>query len=124
MPFGSAEEISAAIAPVANGKIIVDVTNPAKADWSGPLFFGTGSGAEQIAAWLPEAHVVKAFNTLLAGNIANPSPDGIELDGFVAADDARQRRPTVLELAGSIGLHPVDVGPRSALLACSSRWHG
>ena len=113
VPFGSVEDIAAAIAPVANGKTIIDVTNPANADWSGPLFFGTGSGAEQIAAWLPDAHVVKAFNTLLAGNIANPSPEGIALDGFVAADDAAAKA-AVLELAGSIGLHPVDSGALSA----------
>lgn len=113
VPFGSAEELAQAIAPVANGKIVVDVTNPAKADWSGPLFFGTGSGAEQIAAWLPEAHVVKAFNTLFAGNITNPAPEGIALDGFVAGDDGDAKR-AVLELAAAIGLHPVDVGPLSA----------
>ena len=113
VPFGSVEEIAAAIAPVVNGKIVIDVTNPAKEDWSGPLFFGTGSGAEQIAAWLPEARVVKAFNTLFAGNIANPSPEGIALDGYVAADDAAARA-TVLELAAAIGLNPVDVGRLSA----------
>lgn len=113
VPFGSVEELAGAIAPVTNGKVIVDVTNPAKEDWSGPLFFGTGSGAEQIAAWLPEARVVKAFNTLFAGNIANPAPGGVTLDGFVAGDDA-DARSAVLELAAAIGLNPVDVGPLSA----------
>jgi NADPH-dependent F420 reductase len=113
VPFGAAEEVSAAIAPVTNGKIVVDVTNPAKADGSGLLFFGTGSGAEQIAAWLPQTRVVKAFNTVFAGNLANPAPDGIALDGFVAGDDAAARA-AVLELAGAIGLHPVDAGPLSA----------
>lgn len=109
VPFGSVEEIVQAIAPVVNGKIVIDVTNPAKEDWSGPLFFGTGSGAEQIAEWLPEARVVKAFNTLFAGNIANPALDGIALDGFVAGDDAAAKA-TVFELATAIGLNPVDVG--------------
>jgi NADPH-dependent F420 reductase len=113
VPFGSVEEIAQAIAPVVNGKIVVDVTNPAKDDWSGPLFFGTGSGAEQIAAWLPEARVVKAFNTLFAGNIAAPTREGIALDGFVAADDAAART-AILELAAAIGLNPVDVGRLSA----------
>ncbi|HYK95413.1 MAG TPA: NADPH-dependent F420 reductase [Candidatus Dormibacteraeota bacterium] len=109
VPFGSVEAVAQAIRPVVNGKIVIDVTNPAKEDWSGPLFFGTGSGAEQIAAWLPEARVVKAFNTLLAGNIANPRPEGIVLDGFVAGDDSAARA-TVLELAAAIGLNPIDVG--------------
>jgi NADPH-dependent F420 reductase len=113
VPFGAAEELAAAIRPVVNGKPIVDVTNPAKSDWSGPLFGGTDSGAEQIAEWLPDAHVVKAFNTLLANNIADPAPEGIKLDGYVAADDA-DAKAIVLELAGSIGLNPIDVGPLSA----------
>lgn len=113
VPFGSAEAVAAEIAPVANGKVVVDVTNPAKEDWSGPLFAGNGSGAEQIAAWLPEARVVKAFNTLFAGNIASPAPEGIALDGYVAGDDA-DAKARVLELAAAIGLTPVDAGALSA----------
>jgi NADPH-dependent F420 reductase len=113
VPFGSVQEIATAIAPVSNGKVVVDVTNPAREDWSGPLFFGTGSGAELIAAWLPEARVVKAFNTLFAGNIATPTADGITLDGFVAADDP-DAKSAVLGLASEIGLNPVDVGQLNA----------
>jgi NADPH-dependent F420 reductase len=113
VPFGAAEDVATAIRPVVNGKAIVDVTNPAKPDWSGPLFGGTDSGAERIAAWLPEAHVVKAFNTLLANNVADPAPEGITLDGYVAADDPAAKA-LVLALAESIGLNPVDVGPLSA----------
>lgn len=113
IPFGSVEDVAAAIAPVANAKVVVDVTNPAREDWSGPLFFGTGSGAERIATWLPEAHVVKAFNTLFAGNVAEPAPEGITLDGFVAGNDA-DAKAAVLELVASIGLNPVDVGPIAA----------
>jgi NADPH-dependent F420 reductase len=113
VPFGAAEDVARAIRPVVNGKVIVDVTNPAKADWSGPLFSGTDSGAERIATWLPEAHVVKAFNTLLANNIADSAPEGIKLDGYVAGDDAGAKA-TVLRLVESIGLNPIDVGQLAA----------
>ncbi|HUG31191.1 MAG TPA: NAD(P)-binding domain-containing protein [Candidatus Limnocylindria bacterium] len=113
VPFSAAEGIAAAIAPIVNGKPVVDVTNPAKPDSSGPLFAGTDSGAERIAAWLPAAHVVKAFNTLLAGNIADPELSGIALDGYVAADDA-EAKALVLELVASIGLNPIDAGPLTA----------
>jgi Predicted dinucleotide-binding enzymes len=113
VPFGAVEEIATAIAPVLNGKTVIDVTNPAKEDWSGPLFSGTDSGAEHIAAWLPTAHVVKAFNTVLAGNLVDSAPDGIALDGYVAGDDAAAKTG-VLELAASIGLNPIDVGPLKA----------
>lgn len=113
VPFSAAEEVATAIAPVVNGKPVVDVTNPARPDWSGPLFAGADSGAERIAAWLPAAHVVKAFNTLLAGNIADPELSGISLDGYVAGDDA-EAKARVVELVASIGLNPIDAGPLTA----------
>ena len=113
VPFGAVEDIAAAIAPVVNGKTVVDVTNPAKEDWSGPLFSGNDSGAEHLAAWLPTAHVVKAFNTVLAGNLNLPAPDAATLDGYVAGDDAAAKA-SVLELAAAVGLHPIDVGLLSA----------
>ena len=50
VPFDAAEALATAIRPVVNGKAIIDVTNPVKPDWSGPLFGGTDSGAERIAA--------------------------------------------------------------------------
>ena len=54
--------------------------------------------------------MVKAFNTLFASNQGDPIGEGVQLDGFVAGDDA-DAKGTVLELVESIGLHPVDVGP-------------
>ena len=113
VPFSSAEEVVKSIAPVVNGKTIIDVTNPAKPDWSGPLFDGTDSGAERIAAWLPEAKVVKAFNTVFAGNLGDPTPEGIALDGFVAADDPAAKAQ-VLDLAASLGFNPIDAGALTA----------
>ena len=113
IPFASAgREVASEIADLVDGKVVVDVTNAAKPDYSGPLFEGT-SAAEQFAAWLPGARVVKAFNTLFASSMANPVLDHVKLDGFVAADDDAAKA-TILELAGSIGLHEVDAGPLSA----------
>lgn len=113
VPFGAAEEVARVIRPVMNGKVLVDVTNPAKADWSGPLFDGATSGAERLAEWLPEARVVKALNTVLAGNLTDPAAHGTPLDGYVAADDA-DARAQVLDLVASIGLNPIDAGPLRA----------
>ena len=59
---------------------------------------------------LPEARGVKAFNTLFASNQADPTVDGVTLDGFVAGDDPTAKS-VVLELVESMGLNPVDVGP-------------
>jgi NADPH-dependent F420 reductase len=113
VPFAAAEEVARDIRPVMNGKVLVDVTNPAKPDWSGPLFDGATSGAERLTEWLPETHVVKALNTVFAGNLADPAGHGTPLDGYVAGDDP-DAKATVLDLVASIGLNPIDAGPLHA----------
>jgi hypothetical protein len=52
----------------------------------------------------------KAFNTILASRQADPMLDGIQLDGFVAGDDAAAKRQ-VLALVESLGFRPLDAGP-------------
>jgi len=110
IPFASVEDVAAEIREVVTGKPVVDVTNRMTFGPNGPAIDNGESNAERLAAWLPEAHVVKAFNTLLASHQIDPMADGTRLDGFVAGDD-RRAKDTVLELARSIGLNPVDVGP-------------
>jgi 8-hydroxy-5-deazaflavin:NADPH oxidoreductase len=113
VPFSAAEAVAREIRPVVNGKVIIDVTNPAKPDWSGPLFEGADSGAERLAAWLPQARIVKAFNTVFASNLVDRADDGAPLDGYVAGDDP-DAKATALELVESIGLNPIDAGPLAA----------
>jgi 8-hydroxy-5-deazaflavin:NADPH oxidoreductase len=110
VPWAAVEELARELAPVVGGKIVVDVTNPARLDNSGPLFAGDGSAAERLAAWLPEAHVVKAFNTIFGSNLAaGGSREGIRLDALVAADDA-DARAAVIGLAADLGFDAVDAG--------------
>ena len=90
------------------GKIVVDATNPMRADYMGLATEGT-SAAEEIQAHAPGARVVKAFNTVLASRQVDPTVDGVQVDGFVAADD-EEAKAAVLELASSIGLRPIDAG--------------
>ena len=110
VPFGSVSEIATEIGDAVAGKIVVDATNRMSFGANGPDIDTSTSNAEEIAALLPGASVVKAFNTLFASNQSDPIADGVQLDGYVAADDDAARA-TVLELVESIGLRPVDVGP-------------
>lgn len=113
VPYGAIGEVVAEIGAVAVGKVVVDVTNPLKPDYSG-LATGDGpSGAEQVAAALPGAAVVKAFNTVFAGNQADPTSQGTTLDALFATDD-EAAAAAVAELASSIGFRPVQVGPLAA----------
>ena len=111
-PFTSVESIAAEIAAAVTGKVVVDATNRMSFGAHGPDIDTSTSNAEELALLLPEAHVVKAFNTLFASNQADPIADGVQLDGYVAGDDAAAKA-TLLELVASIGLNPVDVGPLS-----------
>jgi predicted dinucleotide-binding enzyme len=113
VPFGAVASVAAEIAPVIAGRVVVDATNPIKPDYSG-LATGDGpSGAERLAAALPGARVVKAFNTVFAANQGNPGAQGMTLDALYATDDA-EARATFATLASSIGFRPVHVGPLAA----------
>jgi len=108
-PFSSASEIAGEIAEAVIGKVVVDATNRMSFGPDGPDMDTSTSNAEELAALLPGADIVKAFNTLFASNQGDPIAEGIQLDGYVAGNDATAKA-RVLDLVASIGLNPVDVG--------------
>ncbi len=110
VPFASAADVASEIAGAVAGKIVVDATNRMSFGADGPAIDTTSSNAEDLAVLLPDARIVKAFNTLFASNQRDPITDGVQLSGFVAGDDA-DAKAAVLDLVASIGLEPVDVGP-------------
>lgn len=94
-----------------NGKVVIDLNNrsiPPGFEYdpiAGP------SLVEQVAADVPKAHVVKAFNTL-ALEVFEHSADTLranEAAVFVSGDD-EQARQTVMALAADLGFSPVDCG--------------
>ena len=115
VPYDAVNAVATEIGDVAAGKVIVDATNPLKADSSG-LAVTDRSGAELLQDRLPGASVVKAFNTVFASNQAEPVVDGVPLDGFVAGDDAAAKA-RVADLLTAIGYRPVDAGGLAAARA-------
>lgn len=113
VPYTAAEQVAAELDGQAAGKVVIDATNPIKADYSGLATESGGSGAERFAQLLGGALVAKAFNTLLAGLQADPTTHGTRLDALYATDDPAARA-AVIALASSIGLRPVSVGPLAA----------
>jgi 8-hydroxy-5-deazaflavin:NADPH oxidoreductase len=109
VPNPDLEDVLAEIGEALEGKIVIDVTNRLAPQDPGAMIDGT-SNAERIQARVPGARVVKALNTVLASHQAHPVVEGIEIDGFVAADDEEGKK-AVLELLESIGLRPIDAGP-------------
>jgi len=70
------------------GKVVVDMTNPLKPDFSGMSLGYTTSAAEEIAKAAPGAKVVKAFNTIFAALFAKTPAETAKVAVFLAGDDA------------------------------------
>ena len=113
IPFGTVDEVAPDLAAAADGKIVIDVTNPLKEDYSGLVTETGPSGAERVQQLIPSARIVKAFNTVFAANQATAEVDGVQLDGFVAGDDDDAKRE-VMNLLAQIGFRPIDAGPLSS----------
>jgi NADPH-dependent F420 reductase len=112
VPYKEVKDLLDDISPLLDGKIVVDVTNPLKADYTGLAVGFTTSAAEEIAKLAPRAKVVKAFNTVFASVYASQNPvlNGNKISIFVAGDDAAARQE-VIDLAVNLGFDGVDAGP-------------
>lgn len=101
-------QVAEGIAGVADGKVIIDVSNNVNSDLTARAT--ERSMAEQIQERLSDSAVVKAFNTVFAAHQAEPMIDGIALDGFFAGDDAHAKT-LVADILAQFGYRPIDAGP-------------
>jgi 8-hydroxy-5-deazaflavin:NADPH oxidoreductase len=85
LPYASALETAAM--PALNGKIVVEMSNPVKPDFSGLSIGHTTSAAEEIQAAARGAHVVKAFNTIFAGLFDGSNASTKSVPVFLAGND-------------------------------------
>lgn len=70
-----------------SGKVVVDITNPLKADFSGLTIGHTTSAAEELQAAAPGAHLVKAYNTIFSTLFALPAEQTATVPVFLAGND-------------------------------------
>ena len=87
------------------GKILVDITNPFNADASAIVTTSGNSVSQQIAAAAPSAHVLKAFNSIFGGIIAQEKP----VDVLFAGDNA-EAKARFAEFLESVDMRPRDTG--------------
>ena len=93
------------------GKVVIDITNPLTTDFMGLTLGHSTSAAEEIAKALPEAQVVKAFNTLFAQVLAEGADFGKgQIATVFVASDSERARQTASALAESLGFKTVDAG--------------
>lgn len=98
-----------------SGKVLIDVVNPVKADFSDLEFGFTTSASEEIAKLVPGARVCKALNTIPSPVFQLPEcrVAGMKVSGFYCGDDT-QAKALVAQLVEDAGFDPVDCGPLSS----------
>lgn len=113
VPYDAAAAVVDAAGGLA-GKIVVDLTNPMKADFSGLAIGFSTSAAEEIARLAPQAKVVKGFNTLFASVLQSGGKiAGTPATVLLAGDDAGAVAKVEALVKGA-GLKAIVVGPLAA----------
>jgi predicted dinucleotide-binding enzyme len=112
VPHENANNVIENIKPYVNGKIVIDVMNAIGPNMNLGISCTT-STAEQTQKKLPEAFVVKAFNTVFAPNQSTARVGSEQLTAFIAGDNLEAKQ-TVAQLTKDIGFDPVDCGPLKA----------
>jgi predicted dinucleotide-binding enzyme len=92
-----------------DGVVLLDATNPLKARMQ--LDFGPNgeSGGEQVQGLVPNARVVKIFNTTGFNNMKEPAYDGAATMMLYAGNDVLAKQ-VAHDLATSIGFDAYDAG--------------
>jgi predicted dinucleotide-binding enzyme len=93
-----------------SGKVLLDCTNPVDSDFTHLTIGHTTSAGEEVARLVPQARVVKIFNTNGAKNMADPDYGGHKVSMLYAGNDADANR-LAAQLAAEIGFEPIELGP-------------
>lgn len=110
VPYSAVEEVISHRREQLAGRIVVDITNPLDFETFDSLVVPADSSATaEIAAALPNSHVLKAFNTTLAATVAAGSVGTAPTTVLIAGDDA-DAKSTLADIVVSGGLNAVDVG--------------
>jgi len=94
------------------GKVVIDATNPLDFSKGVPptlAVAGNDSGGERVQKLLPDARVVKAFNTVGSLHMFRPGFPGGPPDMFVCGNDAEAKKH-VASILEDFGWGVVDVG--------------
>lgn len=103
LPVDVVTDVAADVRSALADKPVVDTTNEYPNESPGP------SVAERIANVVPEAHVVKGFNTIGANRMTSPVIGADSATMFLAGDE-QAAIDTVSELAADIGFSPKRAG--------------
>jgi NADPH-dependent F420 reductase len=110
VPYPAVASIIAERGDQLAGKIVVDITNPLNFETFDSLVVpADSSAAAEIAAALPSARVLKAFNTTFAGTLASGEVGPLGTTVLVAGDDS-DAKATLAGMVAAGGLKVIDAG--------------
>jgi NADPH-dependent F420 reductase len=108
-PYEAEKEVAEKIRGVANGKIVISISNPLNSNYNDLVTSPNNSAAEELQRLLPHSRVVKTFNTTFAANFMTPLIDGKTADAFIAGNSS-EAVDTVTDLVKTAGFNPIVVG--------------
>jgi 8-hydroxy-5-deazaflavin:NADPH oxidoreductase len=110
VPYPAVSEILDQRADQLVGKVVVDITNPLDVETFDALVVPPSSSATaEIATAVPDAKVVKAFNTNFAATLATGTIGDQPTTVLIAGDDV-DAKGQVAEVVTRGGLKAIDVG--------------
>lgn len=110
VPYPALAEIAAAYGEQLTGKVVVDITNPVDfASFDGLVVPADSSAAAELAALVPGAKVVKAFNTNFAATLAAGELGGEPTVVQVAGDDDAAKK-LLADVVTAAGLKVANAG--------------
>ncbi len=110
VPYPAVQDVIAQRGDRLAGKIVVDITNPLNFETFDSLVVPAGSSAAaEIAARLPEARVLKAFNTTFAATLTAGTVGPLPTTVLIAGDDT-DAKATLAGIVTSGGLNAIDAG--------------
>jgi NADPH-dependent F420 reductase len=112
VPYKIEKEVAEKIREVATQKIVISISNPLNERYDGLTTPSDSSAAEELQNYLPDSKVVKAFNTVFAGDFSQTVINGNQVDSFIAGND-EDALQTVSELVSTTGFNPVIAGDLS-----------
>jgi 8-hydroxy-5-deazaflavin:NADPH oxidoreductase len=110
VPYSALEQVARDYHTQLAGKIVIDITNPVDFENFAPIVPSAGSAAQELAAALPNARVLKAFNTNFAATLASRSI-GSDVTTVLIAGDDEQAKTALTEAITAGGVEVVDAGP-------------
>jgi predicted dinucleotide-binding enzyme len=110
LPYPAVAEVLGAYSSQLDGKVLVDLTNPLDfSTFDGLVVPADGSAASEIAAKVPAARVLKAFNTTFAATLATGAVGDETTTVLIAGDDA-DAKATLAAIVEGGKLNAVDAG--------------